>query len=284
MVRLMFIRCWGARGSIPVSGSEYVKYGGDTTCLELRNKYDDVLIIDAGSGLRRLGNMLLLEQRFELHMLFTHTHWDHVLGFPFFKPVYFPKTRLNIQGCPFTDEDLRERLEALMKSPFFPVEFSALRSRMHFEEACSETFTVAGFEVTPIPLSHPNKGQGYRVSENGKTMVFLTDNELTYKHDGGLSRDEYLDFCKGADMLIHDAEYLREEYEAMTRGWGHSCWDSALELAMDAGVASFGLFHHNQDRTDAAVDDLVDRCRKMVAERGLDMHCFAVPQDGEYTL
>lgn len=280
----MFIRCWGSRGSIPVSGPEYIKYGGDTTCLELRSEDDDILIIDAGSGIRRLGNLLVQEQRFDLDMLFTHTHWDHVLGFPFFKPVYFPKTRLRIQGCPFSDEDLKDRMHLLMHSPFFPVEFHVLQSAIEFAEECSVTFGVAGFEVTPIPLSHPNNGQGYRISENGKTMVFLTDNELTLRHKGGLERDDYLDFCHGADMLIHDAEYLVEEYETRTRGWGHSTWKSALELAMDAGVGSFGIFHHNQDRSDEAVDAIVAECRKIVAGRGLDIECFAMPQDGVYTL
>lgn len=280
----MFIRCWGARGSIPVSGPEYVKYGGDTTCLEIRNAKDEILIIDAGSGIRRLGGFLLEEGRRDLTMLFTHTHWDHVLGFPFFKPLFSQDTRLNILGCPFLDEDLEKRLRIVMHAPYFPVDFGVLPARISFDEACKSSRDVCGFEVTPVPISHPNRGQGYRISENGKTMVFLTDNELTLKHDGGLDRDGYVDFCKGADLLIHDAEFDREEYEEKTRGWGHSYWESALDLAIDAGVKQFGLYHHNQERTDDSLDAVVAKCRGIIAERGVELECFAVPQDGVFEL
>jgi phosphoribosyl 1,2-cyclic phosphodiesterase len=280
----MIIRCWGSRGSIPVSGAEYVKYGGDTTCLELRSADDEILIIDAGSGIRRLGNLLVDERRYDFTMLFTHTHWDHILGFPFFKPVFFKKSKISIQGCPFSDESLRERLKVVMHAPYFPVDFGVLPSQIEFGDACSKTFNARGFEITPIPLSHPNKGQGYRITENGRTMVFLTDNELTFRHDGGLERSDYVEFCRGADMLIHDAEFTREEYENRTKGWGHSYWESVLEAAMDAGVKRFGLYHHNQDRTDTALDEIVGECRRIITERGLHMECFAVPQDAVYTL
>lgn len=280
----MIIRCWGARGSIPVSGPEYVVYGGDTTCIEIRSESDELLIIDAGSGIRRLGNHLIEEGRNDLNILFTHTHWDHVLGFPFFKPVFSEKTRLSVHGCSFLEEDLKERLQVVMHAPYFPVDFSLLPSKIEFSESCAETTILRGFEVTPIPISHPNEGQGYRISHNGKNMVFLTDNELTYKHDGGLERAEYVNFCRGADMLIHDAEFHPHEYENRTRGWGHSSWDSALELAIESGVKKFGLYHHNQDRQDVEIDEIVSHCRKIVADREIDLDCFAVRQDGVYEL
>jgi ribonuclease BN (tRNA processing enzyme) len=252
--------------------------------MEVRSDSGELLIIDAGSGIRRLGNLLVEENRCDLSMLFTHSHWDHVLGFPFFKPVFSEKTRLSVYGCSFLEEDLRERLQVVMHAPYFPIDFGLLPSTIEFAEASANTCAIRGFEVTPIPISHPNQGQGYRINQAGKTFVFLTDNELTYKHEGGLDRREYVDFCRGADLLLHDAEFNSDEYEDRTRGWGHSRWDSALELAIESGVKSFGLYHHNQDRHDEELDWIVSECRRIVAERGVDLECFAVRQDDVYEL
>ena len=116
----MIIRCYGARGSIPVSGREYLKYGGDTTCIEIRSKNDEIIIVDTGSGVRRLGNRLLSEKRFEYNIIFTHSHWDHILGFPFFKPIYDEKTVLNLMGCTTTQGNLKKLLSRTMSQPFFP--------------------------------------------------------------------------------------------------------------------------------------------------------------------
>ena len=126
----MIIRCWGARGSIPVSGKEYLKYGGSTTCLELRTKDDEIIIIDAGSGIRKLGNNLLDENRYEYSILFTHAHWDHVLGLPFFKPIYVEGTHINVFGCPFTQESVEQMISRTMAHPNFPVNFEEVKSHM----------------------------------------------------------------------------------------------------------------------------------------------------------
>lgn len=280
----MFIRCWGSRGSIPVSGPEYDRYGGDTTCIEVRTADDDIIVVDAGSGIRRLGNLLLKEGRFELTMLFTHAHWDHVLGLPFFKPIYMPQSKLDIHGCPFEMGDLFKLLRQVMNAPYFPVQYEQLLSTRNHSLACDINLTVGGMKINSIPLSHPNRGQGFRFRENGRSFVFLTDNELDFEHEGGASYEEYLAFSKGADLLVHDAEYLPEEYEKLTRGWGHTIYTRALDLAIEAGVKSFGLFHLNQDRSDDQVDAMVEDCRRIVAERGLDMDVFAMGQNQEITL
>jgi len=127
-------------------------------------------------------------------------------------------------------------------------------------------------------------GQGYRFTEDGKTFVFLTDNELSHHHRGGRSRQEYVEFSRGADLLFHDAEYTPEEYARLTRGWGHSHYLDALELALEAGVRRFGLYHLNQDRPDTGVDAMVGHCRMIVEQRGSDMECFAVSQEMEFHL
>lgn len=280
----MYIRCWGSRGSIPVSGPEYNRYGGDTTCMEVRNARDDIVIIDAGSGIRRLGNALLAEGRFDYTMLFTHLHWDHVLGLPFFKPIFLPKTTLTIRGCPFGMGALETLLEGVMTAPYFPVPYKALLSNITHEIACGVDLTIGEMRITSIALNHPNKGLGYRFEENGKSFVFLTDNELDFAHDGGLSPEDYAAFSEGADLLIHDAEYLPKQYNELTRGWGHTLYTDALNLAIDAGVKRYGMFHINQERTDEQVDEMVEHCNRILEKRGVEMDCFAVAQNQEFEL
>jgi phosphoribosyl 1,2-cyclic phosphodiesterase len=280
----VIIRCWGARGSIPVSGPAYVRYGGDTTCLELRtDRSDEVVVVDAGSGIRRLANALMAEGRLEFTFLFTHSHWDHILGFPFFKPIYLEKARLNIHGCPDLQGDMETLLARTMDQPYFPVPYEVVRARLDYRRDCSGELDVDGMTVRSIPLNHPNRGRGFRFEEGGRSFVFLTDNELDHDHRGGKSFEEYVAFCRGADLLFHDAEYTPEEYPAKA-GWGHSTFLRALDLALEAGVGRFGLFHHNQDRPDAEIDIMVERCREVVAERGLKLECFAVTQETEIRL
>ncbi|MBU1248155.1 MAG: MBL fold metallo-hydrolase [Proteobacteria bacterium] len=280
----MIVRCWGARGSIPVSGVEYRKYGGDTTCLEIRTgQNNEILIVDAGSGTRRLANHMLAEKRYEFSFLFTHVHWDHILGFPFFKPIYLEQARLNIYGCPNLQGDLEKLLARTMDAPYFPVPYEVVRARLEYRHDCSESTIIDGIEISSIPLSHPNMGVGYKFTENGKTFVFLTDNELEHVHRGGRSFDDYVEFARGADLLFHDSEYTPEEYPLRTT-WGHSTYTTALDLALAAGVKRFGLFHHNQDRPDAGVDEMVAHCQSIIAERGSNLDCFGVTQETEIRL
>ena len=279
----MMIRCWGARGSIPVSGPEYLKYGGDTTCLEIRTAEDDIIIVDAGSGIRRLGNRLLAEGRFEYHLVFTHSHWDHILGFPFFKPIYRRETVIHMCGCPFNKGSVRDMIAKVMASPNFPVDYSKVQARISYLESCRSAFAVRSLTVDPVPASHPDSGVGYKFAENGKTFVFLTDNELTYRHPGGLDFADYVRFAAGADLLFHDSEFTEEEYRTM-KTWGHSTYRAALQLALDAGVKKFGLFHHNQERADAALDEIVEKCRRMARAQESSLECFAVQEGMEIRL
>jgi phosphoribosyl 1,2-cyclic phosphodiesterase len=279
----MIIKCWGARGSIPVSGDEYVKYGGDTTCLEVRTQDDDIIIIDAGSGIRRLGNRLVSEKRFQYTMLFTHAHWDHIMGFPFFMPIYSKKTRITMFGCPSAQASVKHMVSKIMAPPNFPVNFEDIKADIHDHEACETLFTLNSMTIIPIPLSHPNQGVGYKFIENGKSFVFLTDNELQFKHPGGAGFGEYRDFSADADLLIHDAEYTEEEYKK-TRTWGHSVYNDALRLALEARVQKFGLFHHNQERSDEGIDEMLTDCRKTVAHNNASLECFALHQGMEIEL
>jgi len=277
----MLIRCWGARGSVPVSGNDYVRYGGDTACIEVRTKQGSIVIIDAGTGIRRLGNLLLSENKHNYTMLFTHVHWDHIIGFPFFKPIFRKKTKISIMGCPFQIPAFREALATIMKEPYFPVGIEMIKAKVNFSDFCEGEVKIDDMKITTIPLSHPNGGIGFRFEEDGRSFVYLTDNELGYRHPGGMKYADYVAFAKDADILVHDAEYLPAEY-AETRKWGHSIYTDAVRLALDAGAAGLGLFHHNQDRKDRDLDMIVEDCQKRVD--GKNIRCFALTQATEMRL
>ena len=276
----MYIKCWGSRGSIPVSGKNYLKYGGDTTCLEIRTKSDDIIIIDAGTGIRRLGNKLIEEERFRYNFLFTHAHWDHLLGFPFFKPIFFNNSELRIHKCPFPGTYAEKMISQILASPYFPGKHSA---EIVFKKGCPEQFEIGSITVIPIRLSHPNGGSGYKFIENGKSFVFLTDNELGHIHPGGLPSDDYLKFSIGADLLIHDAEYTSKEYETFIK-WGHSSCADVIDLSIKAEIKELGLFHLNQERTDKEMDEIIKACKKNITEKGHNLNCFAVRSDMTFNL
>ncbi|OGP12585.1 MAG: metal-dependent hydrolase [Deltaproteobacteria bacterium GWA2_54_12] len=280
----MIIRCWGSRGSISVSGCNYIKYGGDTTCIEVQASSGDLIVIDAGTGIRLLGNRLVNESPRRINLLLTHAHWDHLSGFPFFKPIYRKDSEIRIHGPQNTQDSLKRIISKTMTAPYFPIEFEDINAEISFLKMKHKDYSIGSVNINTIPISHPNQGVGYRLEENGKSFVFLTDNELTFHHPFGLGYDEYVKFCQGADLLFHDAEYTREEYETQTRGWGHSVFLDTLQLALDAGVKSLGLFHQNQDRTDDQVDKMVEECRGFIKKKGSSLECFAVATGTEITL
>jgi phosphoribosyl 1,2-cyclic phosphodiesterase len=279
----MHIRCWGARGSLPVSGRQFTKYGGDTTCIEVRSGRGDLLIIDAGSGIRALGYALVNEPVKKITIIFTHAHIDHLMGFPFFLPLFSSKISLHIGGPRLNKKSYKEVLGDFLEQPYFPVQLGDkdIRSTLNFFDISEEPFMVGNLRITPIALSHPkNGGLGYRISEGKKSFVFLTDNELGYIHKGGKDFEEYARFCENTDLLIHDAEYTRKDYRHILtvseRPWGHSLFTDATYLALDANAKRFGLFHHNQKRTDTQVDAMVKQAQAIIKKRKSGLQCFAV--------
>ena len=279
----MIITCWGSRGSIPVSGKEYLKYGGDTTSLEIRTNSGDIIAVDAGTGIRRFGKKLAEENAHNIHFLFTHAHWDHLMGFPFFKPLYFKRARFNMHGCPFHTQFVEAILSTVMAPPNFPVKYDDVKAQMKYEKACPREFNIGSVQVTPIPISHPNGGSGYKFEEDEKSFVFLTDNELGYIHPGGRRFEDYVSFCAGADLLIHDSEYTPDEYQTYIE-WGHSVYTDVLKLAQAANIKKLGLFHINQERTDNQMDEMVDTCRQYFADQGLNIECTGVASDMTFKL
>lgn len=279
----MYIKFWGARGAIPVSGPEFLKYGGDTTCVELRSQKGDIVIIDAGTGIRRLGYKLENEYTREINWLFTHSHLDHVIGFPFFRPLYYPKYRINFYAYQKIQGNILQQMSHLMQPPQFPITPDNLRADLKYREVTQNGLRLNSFLIEAISLSHPNNSLGFKFREGYKTLVFITDNELGYTHKGSVSMQEYIDFCADADILIHDAECTDAEYQK-TYTWGHSTFQQALNLALQANVRQLGFFHHNWNRTDLDLDNNVENCNKYLSERHEDLTCFAVRQEQDMYL
>jgi phosphoribosyl 1,2-cyclic phosphodiesterase len=279
----MKIKIWGSRGSIPVSGKEYLKYGGDTTCVEIRTGSGDIIIVDAGTGIRRLGNKLEDEKCYDLNLIFTHAHWDHLMGFPFFKPLYFNGFNIRMHRSPYDSQFVETILSKVMAPPHFPVKYADITAQLSYPDTYPNDFEIGSVTIVPIALSHPNGGNGYKFIENGKSFVFLTDNELGYIHPGGLPFEDYLKFSSEADLLIHDAEYTPDEYKTFI-DWGHSVYTDALDLAQKAGAKKLGLFHLNQERTDWQMDKIVEDCRKRISAKGYNLDCFGVTSDAEFEI
>ena len=277
----MKIKIWGCRGSLATPGEQTLRYGGNTTCVEVLTKDGRMIILDAGSGLCGLGRTLMAERKSaHVSMLLTHAHWDHLCGFPFFDPAYSPEFRITLCGGPDPKHSLREYLGRQMEPPFFPVPFDQLRAQIDFGCECGRPCggRIAAMDHGPIcksvPLNHPNGGFGFKLQADGGTFVFLPDNELGFHHEDGPGFTEFVDFCRGADLLFHDAQYTDAEYEK-NRGWGHSSYADTLRMASEAGVTRLGLFHHDPTRTDDDLDRQVEWCRHQLRKAGSSVDCFA---------
>lgn len=245
------IRFWGVRGSIPSPGPDTVRYGGNTACIEMRLG-PHLLIVDAGSGIRPLGRSLLGAGPVQADILFTHTHYDHVSGLPFFAPAYDPANRFTLwEGHLGPDQTLKAVLRQLMSAPLFPVPVNLIdRSCAYRKFAPGDMLTPRpGITVRTAALNHPNGCVGYRIEHAGRAVCTLFDTE----HTPGTLDPAALDLARGADVLIYDANYTDAELPDHT-GWGHSTWEQGCRLAKAAGVGQLLLFHHDPARDDAALD------------------------------
>ncbi len=261
----MEVRFWGVRGSVASSGSQVAKIGGNTSCLEITSQ-GHRLILDAGTGIRSLGDELMREKK-PLHatMLFSHLHWDHVQGFPFFTPAFVPTTQLVLYGPgPGGDRALFSALDAQMRPPGFPVPLSIMGAQMEFR-AAEHSFTTGPFRVTPIPLPHPNGCMGYRVEADGASFVYATDVELS----ADALTPEIAAAFQGVDGLCLDAQYTPDEYAGKVgvpkKGWGHSTMVDAAQVARAVGARRLFLFHHDPGRSDDLVELMAEQAREHFA-------------------
>lgn len=252
------------RGSIPTPGPTTVRYGGNTSCVEVRGG-GEIILLDAGTGLRALGRSLLSEfkdQPLNLTMLLTHTHWDHIQGLPFFGPIYDSRCRLRILGCEGTRKGLVNALTSQMESTYFPVPFNKLPSNIEIEELKNFNFNIGPVCVRALRANHPGLCVGYRLFSPTSLIAFFPDTE---PRTGGKDR-EMIEFLRDVDLLILDSQYDAREYQEHL-GWGHGCVDDSVALALQAGVKQLSLFHHDPDHDDKRIDGLVKHARQLVAKR-----------------
>jgi len=268
----MKVKFWGTRGSIPVPGNNTTLYGGNTTCVEITLDGGTRIIIDAGTGLRPLGEKLFAEEEMvNIYLLMTHIHWDHLLGFPFFAPIYEPTTKISVDGFPTCMKGLRAPFDNKFGDGFFPIKFDDLKADIQYLDTLSRgPLEIDGVVIDSIPLQHPQGGYGFRFHEGEKTLVFITDNELTEESWSNMHPGDYVRFCRDADILIHDAQYTPEERKKRV-GWGHSDYAAALDLALNADVKRLILFHHDPTRKDPELLSLKAECENLARERNSEI-------------
>ncbi|MGH7700749.1 MAG: MBL fold metallo-hydrolase, partial [Gemmatimonadales bacterium] len=265
---------WGTRGSIPTPGVHTARYGGNTPCVAVTGAGGQLVILDAGTGIRALGNQLVERQNGAINaeILLSHAHWDHIQGLPHFKPFFSPGNAVRIWGSRQGSTSLEAILRRQMDPAVFPVPLDALSARLTVQHVEPGEFTLGEFRVRAMKLRHPGTTLGYRLTPiaGGPAMAYVTDNELGNGPDYGTAatwRRDFVAFLQGAELLIHDAMYTPRELETH-RGWGHSTFEQAVGVAADAGVRRLVLFHHEPEHGDATIDDLLAAARKQARAHG----------------
>lgn len=280
----MEIRFWGTRGSIPSPGLETVKYGGNTLCTELRTNSNTLIIIDCGTGLRSLGKELIKsygKKPIKGHIILSHTHWDHIQGLPFFAPLFVPGNEWDIYAPRGFEESLRETLAGQMQYSYFPVSLDQLGSTIRYHELAEGAFLVDDVVVTAQYLNHTSLTLGYRLEGDGSTIVYACDHEpfdeaLANGKEEIYGQDlHHVDFLKNADLVIHDAQYTIKEYKHK-RGWGHSTVEYAVEVCRLANAKQVALTHHDPERTDDEIDDIINKVKKQLS--GTNINIFAASE------
>lgn len=295
----MKLTFWGVRGSIPTPGKHTVRYGGNTPCLELRLDGDKLIIFDAGTGIRSFGDYLINSgESVKAHLFISHPHWDHIQGFPFFKPAFIPGNELTIVGTERSEKSLSEIISEQMNRIYFPVQLHDLKAKIKFVPVLEEgEMNVYDAKVKMIYVNHPGFALGYRVEHKGKSVVYISDNEPFDKGSansmsnvepkvkdkfmnshGGDPNQRVFDFCRGTDVLIHDTTYTPEEYIDRV-GWGHSDYLFSLRLAAEANIRRLYIFHHDQNHSDDKVDDILKKCKKEIRSRGYKFECEAAVEN-----
>jgi phosphoribosyl 1,2-cyclic phosphodiesterase len=291
-----FVRFWGTRGSIPTPGHKTRKYGGNTSCVEL-NFDDSLFICDGGTGLRELGVELVSRRKAEkidAHMFFSHTHWDHIQGFPFFIPAYAKDNALYVYDTTPEDDRIHRLLMGQMRAEYFPVSFKDLGSRIVSSDLAGGEKAIDGVVVRYHEQTHPGRSFAYSFVKDGSKIVYATDSELdatllnpeeAQRDPSALRRlpEELVRFFADADLLIADGQYTDEEYPQKV-GWGHARANTVVDLALQAGVKQCAIFHHDPMHTDEHVDRITDEGRKRAAAAGSKLVVFGAREGLEIKL
>lgn len=254
------VKFWGCRGSIACPSPDHLKYGGNTTCLEV-DAGGHLFILDAGTGIRNLGEDVQRSDQDHVHILLTHTHWDHINGFPFFAPAFNPKKSFEIMAGHLHDKSgVQHVFESQMENPVFPVPLEAMLAELYFVDfkAGDDINIAPNVKVRTALLNHPNDATGYRIEYGGKSICLITDTE----HIPGQPDQNILGLIEGADLVIYDSTYTEEEFPDKI-GWGHSTWEEGVRLCRAANVKQLGIFHHDPTHEDAFMDRLAEDAKKV---------------------
>jgi phosphoribosyl 1,2-cyclic phosphodiesterase len=270
---------WGVRGTLPVPGARSLRYGGNTSCVTIEFPKGQFFIFDAGSGIKELSNAWLAQKRgkLEAKIFISHPHWDHINALPFFVPLYMPGNEFEILGASHPHHTMRELISAQMDDIYFPITMKEFGSRVYFRDLNEETIDIDGITIKTKLLSHPGNCLGYRVEYEGRSVCYVTDNEL-FLPDGPHYDAHYVSqltaFLNKADVLITDCTYTDEEYERKV-GWGHSCISQVAELAHNAEVETLYLFHHDPDQDDEAIDRKLEMATQALESMSSKTKCVA---------
>lgn len=261
-------RIWGCRGSLPTPGEATVRYGGNTSCVEVRSGDRVALILDAGTGIKRLGDEL--EPCSQIHVLLTHLHLDHLEGLRFFAPLWQEGVEVHIWGPPSPMHSLRERIARSFSPPLFPVDLSDLPATVVLHDVPDGVWELEGIRIRALPVSHPGSTVGYRLELDGSSLAFIPDHEPVLGVELEALDPEWISgyaLADGVDVLLHDAQFTEDEY-AERVGWGHSSVAHAVGFAQKANVGRLVLFHHDPDRSDADVERLTERAAELWDGKG----------------
>lgn len=250
------LQFWGARGTVPTPSGDKLGFGGNTSCLSVAVGEREHIILDCGTGVRLLGNSLAQrasEVPSRYHIFLTHYHFDHVEGLPLFQPLYDPNSRITIHGFETAGQSVQEILESLIRPPYFPVSLAAVPSQVDYVTVGDAPRVIGGVTVSALSLNHPDGCLSFRLDNGDRRIVYATD------HEHGVEDTDraLVEFSRDADYLIYDTTYMRAEYEALRRGWGHSTWYAAVQIAMEAKVKTLVLFHHHPEHTDDELCELL---------------------------
>lgn len=281
------LKFWGVRGSIPTPGPETVRYGGNTSCSELRHN-GKLFILDAGSGLRVLGNDLLKAGTPVTASIFiSHMHWDHIQGIPFFTPAFIPNNNFTFYGSEPAGKDLFTIIADQMDPTYFPIEMKEMGSTMKFKPLFEGRYEIEGIQVETIYVNHPGNALGYKFHLNEKTLVYISDNEPFPKIDKNDKSDQILlgedsniklvNFISNVDVLVHDAQYTKDEYEKKMT-WGHSPVEYTVDIAIKAGVKKLVLFHHDPLHNDDMIDQMLNIAGDHARHKGSSMEILAASE------
>jgi phosphoribosyl 1,2-cyclic phosphodiesterase len=262
-------RVWGCRGSIASPGSGTLRYGGNTSCVELTLSDGSVAVLDAGTGMRALGDRLVADGAEVVHVLLSHLHLDHLQGLAFFKPLYMPQFQVHLWGPPSPRRSLADRVSAYMSDPLFPVNVTDVPCHLEYHDAPTAGTTIGSAEVWASPVAHRGPTVGYRFEESGRALVYVPDHEPAL--GTGLDSEEIAwvsgyGLAAGADVMLHDAQYTDDEYPDHA-GWGHSSVSHVVEFAAGAGVRQLVLFHHDPAHTDEELEALRARAVQLWGDR-----------------